>query len=250
MRLGKTYREFNDIFSDIFARRSETYEKITRTLVDGRKSLEEVAKLIGMSKNGNLSGYMLDLVKSGFIKRDPIWTIKSSVKPKLGYYRLSDNYLRFYLKYIEPNSDRVEKGQFNDLALSMLPGFDTIMGLQFENLVLSNGNLIIQKLNIKLEDVVRDGTYDQRPQPSTGIRGCQIDCMIQHKSNILYACEVKFSLNEVSISVVSEMQEKLSKLVKPRGFAVIPVLIHVNGVSDSVINSDYFRIIDFGGMMK
>jgi len=158
--------------------------------------------------------------------------------------------LRFYLKYIEPNRAQIEKGKFNDLAISMLPGFEAIMGLQFENLVLSNGNLIIQKLNIKLEDVVNDGTYDQIPQQSTGRKGCQIDYMIQHKSNILYACEVKFSVNEVGISVVSEMQEKLNKLSKPRGFAAIPVLIHVNGVSNSVINSDYFRVVDFGEMMK
>ena len=247
---GILFREFNDIFSDIFERRCKTYEKITRSLVDGKKELSEIAKLIDMSKNGNLSGYMSDLVKSGFIKRDAIWTIKGQGKPKLGRYRLSDNYLRFYLKYIEPNGNQIEKGHFDDKALSMLPGFDTIMGLQFENLVLGNSNLIIQKLNIKLEDVINDGPYNQRPQLSIGMRGCQIDYMIQHKSNILYACEIKFSRSEVGISLVSEMQDKLSKLVKPKGFAVIPVLVHVNGVSDSLTVGDYFRIIDFGEMMK
>lgn len=194
---------------------------------------------------------MADLVMSGFIERDYIWGIKQKSNPKLSYYRLSDNYLRFYLKYIEPNSVQIQRGHFNSKALSTLPAFDSIMALQFENLVLKNGGLVIRKLNISVEDVAKDGSYFQRPQPSTEIRGCQVDYMIQLKTNMLYACEIKFSLNEIGVDVVSKMQEKLKSLVKPRGFAVVPILIHVNGTSDSVKNSNYFHnIIDFGEMMK
>ena len=248
---GILFREFNDIFSDIFGRRSETYEKITRSLVSGRKELAEIAKSIGMKKGGHLSNYMTDLIMSGFIKRDYVWSIKQKSHPKLSYYRLSDNYLRFYLKYIEPNSSQIKSGHFNNKALSTLPAFDSIMALQFENLVLKNGGLIIKKLNAGFEDVVKDGSYFQRPQPSAAIKGCQIDYMIQLKTNMLFACEIKFSLNEIGIEVVSKMQEKLKNLVKPRGFAIVPILIHVNGVNDSVINSNYFHnIIDFGEMMK
>ena len=42
------------------------------------------------------------------------------------------------------------------------------------------------------------------------------------------------------------MQEKIKKLKLPRGFSVRPVLIHVNGVHDSVSTADYFaNLIDF-----
>lgn len=248
---GILFREFNDIFSDIFGRRSETYGHIARSLINGRKELDEIAKDIGIKKSGHLSEYMSDLILSGFIERDYIWGIKQKSNPKLSYYRLSDNYLRFYLKYIEPNSVQIQRGHFNSKALSTLPAFDSIMALQFENLVLKNGGLVIRKLNISVEDVAKDGSYFQRPQPSTEIRGCQVDYMIQLKTNMLYACEIKFSLNEIGVDVVSKMQEKLKSLVKPRGFAVVPILIHVNGTSDSVKNSNYFHnIIDFGEMMK
>lgn len=245
---GILFREFNDIFLDIFARRSKTYEKIARTLVEGRKELADIAKAIGVQKSGHLSEYLLDLVKSGFIRRDYVWKLKNNVESKLSYYRLSDNYLRFYLKYIEPNKAKVENGHFNNKALSTLPGFDSIMGLQFENLVLANRQLIIQELNISPEYVINDNPYFQRPQQR--VRGCQIDYLIQLKQNILYACEIKFSRKEVGSSIIQEMKQKLDNFALPKGFAIIPVLIHINGVSDSIKDSDYFRVIDFGEMMQ
>jgi len=244
---GILFREFNDIFSDIFARRSKTYEKITRTLVDGRKDLSDIAESIGVEKSSHLSEYLSDLVKSGFIKRDYVWKIKIKAESKLSYYRLSDNYLRFYLKYIEPNKGKIENGHFNNKALSSLPAFFSIMGLQFENLVLANRELILQKLNVTHEDIINDHPYFQRPQQR--IKGCQIDYLIQLKQNILYACEVKFSLNEISVSVIQEMKQKLENFVLPKGFAVIPVLIYVGSVSESLKESDYFQLIDFGELM-
>jgi hypothetical protein len=49
---------------------------------------------------------------------------------------------------------------------------------------------------------------------------------------------------------VQSVKQKLSNLVMPKGFAVIPVLIHVGGVSKAVIEQDYFNhIIDFGELM-
>ena len=39
------------------------------------------------------------------------------------------------------------------------------------------------------------------------------------------------------------MKEKLNRLHLPRVFAVAPVLIHVNGVSETVIEQGYFSHI-------
>ena len=51
---------------------------------------------------------------------------------------MKDNYIRFYLKYIEPLSDRIKNNIYDDAAIEDLINWDTIMGLQFENLVLNN----------------------------------------------------------------------------------------------------------------
>ena len=70
--------------------------------------------------------------------------------------------------------------------------------------------------------------------------------MIQTKHNTLYVCEIKFSTSEVKQSVVEEMEKKIESLSAPKGFSIRSVLIHVNGVSQAVKDSEFFsEIIDF-----
>ncbi|MDP3445364.1 MAG: ATPase, partial [Ignavibacteria bacterium] len=130
-----------------------------------------------------------------------------------------------------------------------LPNWDGVMGLQFENLVLSNRKEVHQWLMLKPEEIVSDNPYFQRQ--TTQQKGCQIDYLIQTRYNTLFVCEIKFSKNEVDISIVNKMKEKLSRLIVPQGFACLPVLIHINGVSEELRSSGYFfKIIDFSQLLE
>lgn len=51
----------------------------------------------------------LAAIKAGFVKRDFTWNLASKQESKLSLYRLRDNYLRFYLKYIAPNRSKDRK---------------------------------------------------------------------------------------------------------------------------------------------
>ena len=196
-----------------------------------------------------MSSYLEDLVKANFLSRDYTWKLKTGKPSLLSHFRLSDNYLRFYLKCIEPNIALIEKGGFQEKSLNSLPGWNSMMGLQFQNLVLHNRLLIQKKLHIRPEDIVIDNPYFQRKTDTH--KGCQIDYMIQTKFNNLFVCEIKFSKNEVGVDVIQEMEEKLSRLTQPRGFSYWPVLIHVNGVSEKVEDSGFFtEIIDFSEFLK
>jgi hypothetical protein len=76
------------------------------------------------------------------------------------------------------------------------------------------------------------------------------DYLIQTKFNTLYICEIKFSKEPIGLSVVKEVQQKVDRIARPKGFSVRPVLIHVNGVTDAVLESDFFaKIIDFGQLL-
>jgi hypothetical protein len=75
--------------------------------------------------------------------------------------------------------------------------------------------------------------------------------MVQTRFDTLYVCEIKFSREPIRSGIIDEMELKLSRLKKPKNFSIRPVLIHVNGVSDSVIESNYFsQIIDFGKLLR
>lgn len=246
---GILFREFNDIFLDIFSRRNEVYKKIVEALVEGAKELSAIADAAGMKVSGHVTNYLLDLIKSGFVKRDFTWNIKDNKTSKLSHYRLSDNYLRFYLKYIEKNENKIESDFFENKSLSILPGLDTIMGLQFENMVLNNRKFIWKKLNIYAEDIITNNPYFQKPQ--TRRKGCQIDYLIQTRTKILYACEIKFLREEVQAGVINEVQKKIESFSLPKGFSIMPVLIHVNGVNSDVVSEQYFsHIIDFKELLE
>jgi uncharacterized protein len=247
---GLLTREFKEIFSDLFGKRSEKYRQIIRLLVQGDLEYCEICEKLGVGKSGLISTYLNDLVMSGFVSRDHAWNPKTGITaPLLFKYRLKDNYLRFYLKYIENKLPEIERNIYQLKALNSLPGWASIMGLQFENLVLNNRQFIHQALKISPDSIVIENPFFQTQTSRQA--GCQIDYMIQTKANILYVCEVKFSRDVLKKDIIKEMQEKIKRLVIPRGMSCCPVLIHVNGVNDSVIDSGYFtEIIDFSATLK
>ncbi len=241
---GMLFNEFDRIFHDLFEKRSEIYRPIVEALANGSMEFNAICKALDYSKSGTLSNYLDDLIESGFIARDYTWWVKSGKVSKLSQYRLSDNYLRFYLKNIAPNRDRILRDSFQDVDISALPGWATLMGLQFENLALKNRKNIWQCLGIKPANIIADNPYFQK-RTSTR-KGCQIDYLIQTRFNTLFACEIKFSIHPLKSDVITEVQKKLSQMVLPKRFSCWPILIHVNGVSDSIQDSGYFsEIIDF-----
>ena len=240
---GALFGEFEKIFHDVFGKQDQVYKEIVETLAEGPANYKEISKKSGYKSSGRLSKYLKDLEKAGFISRDFTWSLKSGEEAKISQYRLSDNYLRFYLKYIAPNQRKIKKGQYRAISLSSLMNWDTIMGFQFENLVLNNREEILDFLNIRFEDIIVDNPYLQKQTANQ--KGCQIDYLIQTKYKNLYVCEIKFSRHPISTKIIEEMKRKISRLTLPRGFAALPVLIHINGVSKSPEIEDYFYEIIF-----
>lgn len=241
--------EFERIFSDIFGTRSEIYKKIIDKLLVGTASQDEIIASCSRSKTGDFSEYLSDLTTAGFISRDYTWRLKDGKTSKLSRYRLKDNYVRFYLKYIQPNKTKIEKGVFKKISVTTLPGWDSILGLQFENLVLNNDARIIDLLGIPAEEIIFSNPFFQKKTKAHD--GCQIDLLIQTKFNCLYICEIKFSRSEITSSVIDDVEQKIHRLNLPKNFSYRPVLIHVNGVQTAVTECEYFaKIIDFGSFLS
>ena len=246
---GLLVREFDEIFSDIFFRKMTTHKEIISCLADGPKDLTAIYREKGKHLGGGYSKNLDDLVKAGFVQRDFSWNLKDAKTGKLSRYRLSDNYIRFYLKYIAPNQEKIEKGMFSHATFLSLPGFDSVMGLQFENLVVNNRRSIWKMIEISAEEIVMEGPFFQNQ--TTRQAGCQVDYMVQTRFNTLYICEVKFSKHPITPQVIVEMEDKIKRMNVPKRFSIRPILIHVNGVEDRVMESEYFdKIIDFSRLLE
>ena len=220
-----------------------TYKRILDTLKDGMKTLTEIRKAIGFAHSGTLSNLMSHLITAGFVKKQNLWSFKTTKPLKQSLYRICDPYIRFYLKLIEPQRNKIDLGGFQDFALSQLPGFDTHIGLQLEQLLLQNRTQLLKAIGISACDVVSDGPF--RQSKTTTKSGCQIDYLAQTTTRNLFVCEFKFKRRELGIDVIEQMKDKIKALKVPRGFASIPVLFHIGGVSSFVATNGYFyRIID------
>lgn len=241
---GLLFNEFEEIFSDLFLHKSAQYKEIVKCLVDGPRTLKEIANALKRKRGGDLSEHLNNLCESGFLSKDRSWNIKEHTPSRIFQYRLKDNYLRFYLKYIEQNQDKIENQEFRTLPHS----WHSILGLQFENLVANNRHCLFDQLHISPEEVEIASPYLQNQTKHQ--EKCQIDFMIQTRFNTLYLLEVKFSKNEIEKSVIEEVRRKIDRLVRPKGFTIRPVLIHVNGVSDALLETQFFsNIIDFGALL-
>lgn len=245
---GLFVHEFDRIFSDLFGKRSDLYRKIIMVLSTGSADTKKIINELHYPNSGVMSVYLSDLVASGFIKRDFTWQLKTCHEQKFSQYRLSDNYLRFYLKYIRPKLNKIKLNQFENINISTFSNFEIIVGLQFENLILNNRLQIFNLLGIHPEDVVYDNPYFQRE--NTKQKGCQIDYMIQTKYHNLYVCEIKFYNKPIGRSIIKEVESKIQRLNRPKYIAAIPVLIHVSGVDESVVEEGYFaKYIDFSDLL-
>jgi len=237
---GLLFNEFDRIFHDLFSRRGKIYKEIVGTLTDTRSlSQKEICKGINRANGRKISEYIKDLTEAGFISTDFTWDLKTTKLSNLRKYRLSDNYLRFYLKYIFPNKQKILKGKFKKSSLYSASNWETIMGFQFENLVINNSWDLFELLRIHPEDYDYDGPYFQTKTRER--KGCQIDYLIQAK-NTLYICEIKFSKNPIGPQVIKEVEEKIDALDIPRHVSYRPILIHVGGVTEEVITREYFAI--------
>ncbi len=232
---GVLFREFDKIFKDIFEKRAEAYKLIIEKLASQSCEYNQLAKKLNLEQTGGLSTQIKHLIASGFVTRDYSWK-KSGERSKLSRLRLSDNYIRFYLKYIEPKKELIEKGLYRDIALENLPQWNIIMGLQFENLVLNNLPSIISMLNIPAESILATGPYFQRK--TIRQEGCEIDLLIYTRFT-LYVCEIKFR-KSIKSEVIHEVQEKIRRLKNHPSISIRPVLIYHGKLDATVSRSDFF----------
>lgn len=106
---GLLFNDFDKIFVDIFGRKSKTLEKIVRICLEKKLSPSQLARELKIDQNSDLTEAIHILELSGFLSRD--YYFHPFGKPsKLSHLRIKDNYLRFYLKFIEPRKKHILKG--------------------------------------------------------------------------------------------------------------------------------------------
>jgi len=234
---GLLFNEFDQIFHDIFTRKAGTYRDIVRVLVDGPRSVQQISKSLERIRGGSLSTALHDLDGAGFIQEDRSFnpnTAKDLARTLC--YRLSDNYLRFYLKYVEPKKSAIRKGIYQRVPLEALEAWDSIMGLQFENLIHNSRDEILSLLGLRNTTIENLGPYFQTKTKRR--QACQIDLLIRTASAI-YIVEAK-ARKKIQPSVIDEVREKIKSLSIARDIPIRTALVYEGELAPSITGADFF----------
>ena len=229
--------DFDEMFSDVVTRLPTLSGKIVRALVTRPLSVTETAVAVGAGKGGKIGEALDQLEEAGRVASDVGKNPETGADARETKYRLKDNYARFYLRYIEPKKSIVDAGAYRFVSLEALDGWDVIMGLQFENLVLNHYPELLGPLHIGNSLIESAAPYSRR-RNGDGADGLQIDLLIQTRySN--FVVEIKRK-REIGREVVEEVMRKLEKLSTPRGKPARTALVYDGILAPAIETDGYF----------
>ena len=228
--------DFSKIFNSVFGDNATSKKKILETLSAAPMTLSEIASGMGVERGGVISEHLSELETAGFISEDAGINPATGKDAKSVRYRISDNYTRFYLRYIRPNERMIDKGVFRFNSLEALPGWDTILGLQFENLIANNLPLLLPRLGF--DRVLLKSAAPWRQQPTARRKGCQIDLLLQSERSVC-VIEIK-RRKEIGREVASEVAAKVKALGMPRDISVRTALVYDGHLAPCVEAEGFF----------
>ena len=236
---GYLYNDFNRIFDDVFDATVASKKRIVTALADGAASVSELAARLGSDPNGHLSTDLKELAEAGFVAGAEGLNPETGRAVREVRYRIKDNYTRFYLKYVFPKKKAIESGVFRYVPLERLPGWDTVMGLQFECLVLNNFPALAREIGLVGKSVDSVAPYFRRG--GKGGPGVQIDMLVQLPRSV-YVIETKRK-SAIGVTVEEEVQRKIDRLGVPKTKSVKTVLVYDGALAPELEEDGFFDFL-------
>jgi AAA+ ATPase superfamily predicted ATPase len=238
---GVLREDFDEMFSDVVTRQPTFTASVLRRLAEGPRSAADIASEIGMVRGGRVSDALEQLVECGLASADEGNNPATGRPLREKRYRLRDNYARFYLKCIEPAKAVIDADAFAFGGLERLDGWEAIMGLAFENLVVNNFRELLGPLGLGSTQIVSAAPYRRAGGRKRGDEGVQVDLLLQSRRSVCLV-EVK-RMREIGRDVIDEMEEKVRLLPRRRGSSVKTALVYDGHLAPIVEADGYFDAI-------
>ena len=240
--------DFDEMFTDVITRQPVFTAKVLDCLVDGPRSVTDIAEHLKEEKSGRMSSALTRLVEAGFVSDDAGKNPDTGCDIREKKYRLRDNYARFYLKYVAPVKRVIDAGMFSFVGLEQFSGWESVKGLQFENLVVNNAAELLSPLHMDRTLVLSAAPYFRRASESSGKEGVQVDLLLQTKMSYCIV-EVKRKA-KIGREVIDEVERKRNLLPHPASVSVRTALVYDGDLSPSVEADGYFDVVvRFGDLL-
>lgn len=180
------------------------YFSIIKAIADGNHKLGKIASALEQ-ETSNLTPYLLPLINLGFIeKRTPV-TEKNPEKSRKGLYFISDNFIRFWFRYIYPYKGELELDNMQIVLDEIHKDFiEKFVAFAYEDICKDIfANLCKQKAIPFVPS--RIGSYWQNDYDSD----TEIDVMaIDNQNKRIFVGECKYHLKPVDAPVYFSLKEK------------------------------------------
>ena len=233
--------DFDEMFADVVTRQPQFAGTVLRCLKGAPRSVSEIAREIGMERGGRISDCLEQLTECGLVAGDEGLNPISGKTTRESVYRLADNYSRFYLRYVEPVKTVIDRNAFAFSSLDELDGWDSVMGLQFENLVLSNLGGLAGMMGLGRAQILSAAPYRRAASRDGRRKGVQIDLLVQTRRSICLV-EIK-RRREIGREIIDEMSEKVEALPRRRGVSIRTALVYEGHLAPIVEADGYFDAI-------
>lgn len=205
---GVLLEEFDNLFASLFDH-SEVYTQLIKAIAGRRYGIgqRELLKAVGTSVMGSVGAKALrDLEETGFI----MGFMPHSHKRQGIYYRLVDEYIYFYLKWVAPikkalQRKSLEKGSWQ--AMQKTPEWHSWLGYAFEAVCYKHISAVRKALSISPDAIADSWRYV--PRKGTKARGAQIDLLFDRKDDAITLCEIKYS--DAPFVITKEYVEVLNR---------------------------------------
>ena len=139
----------------------------------------------------------------------------------------------------------IKRGSYKFVSLAAIPDWISVMGLQFENLIVNNAMEVVRFLGIGNATVESAAPYRNTRSDKKGVRkGCQIDLLVQ-TPRTAYVVEVK-RRNEIGPEIEDEVMERMKRLPLRKGMSKRPALVYDGHLAPVVEASGFFSAIVSG----
>ena len=236
---GKLFREFDDMYSSVFGDAAATKKEILFSLSGGPKSGAELSAELGLANTGRFAEHLRSLAEGGIIAAERGINPETGRSARIDRYRLKDNYTRFYLRCVEPRKNEIAVGGYRFASVEQLPGWNAMLGLAFENLIVNNWQEVLPHIGVG-SSIVESAAPYRRVSSNMG-KGVQVDLLIQ-TPRTAYVVEIKRK-KEIGREVEDEVEEKINRLKIRKGVSIRPVLVYDGELDPQLSGSGYFAAI-------
>lgn len=115
-------------------REPRTYASLLHAIAGGATRLNEISQRVGLEPT-NANKYLSVLRELGLIKREIPVTTSAPQKSRKGLYKIADNYVKFWFRFVLPNRSLIESGNADLVYREMIaPNLSHYMGDIFEDI--------------------------------------------------------------------------------------------------------------------